>query len=147
MRSQQRPTSSEEEVLLTKIGLPAHNARWGIHYSSPALMIGLFVLGLFCASCHDAFYQSLHNTRAGPAQDQQWATRTAMCLAFVTKASFAASIGTAFTQYLWVVTRRQYMSLSALDCMFSLSTNPTSFGNREVFTRAKVLFLLAGLIW
>ena len=155
MESKPEPVVSEEaleeefseKVPLIKSELPVHNARWGVHHRSPAMMIGLFVLGISCAICHDSFYKSIHNTKTSESMELHWSLRFGMGLSFVTKASFAAAIGMAFNQYLWVVVRRRDMSLEALDAMFSLSTTPTSFSNREVFSKAKDLFSMAGFIW
>ncbi|KAL0262041.1 hypothetical protein SLS55_003476 [Diplodia seriata] len=122
-------------------------AQWGVHWKSPTLMLSLFIFGIGCCIAHHFFYQSLDGAAVESSIPQQWALRIGIGLAFLAKASLAASVGVAFTQRLWVTLRTKPISLRGLDNIFSLAVDPTSFLNGEALTQAKLLCLLAAAMW
>ncbi|KAL1638906.1 hypothetical protein SLS58_008491 [Diplodia intermedia] len=122
-------------------------AQWGVHWKSPTLMLSLFIFGIGCCIAHHFFYQSLDGAAVESSISQEWAVRIGIGLAFLAKASLAASVGVAFTQRLWVTLRTKPISLRGLDNVFSLAVDPTSFLNGEALTQAKLLCLLAAAMW
>lgn len=120
---------------------------WGIHWYSPALMVGLFLLGIASSIAHHLFYQSLHNTDVESSLSQEWAIRIGTGLAFITKASLAAAIGVAYTQRLWVTLRQKAITMQGVDDLFLMTVDPTAFFNWEVLKVAKLLFLMAASMW
>ncbi|OJD30020.1 formylmethionine deformylase-like protein [Diplodia corticola] len=122
-------------------------SRRGVQWRSPALMMLLFFAGIVFAIGHHIYYQSLDDTPVTSTSQQEWAIRIGTGLAFLVKATLAASIGIAFTQYLWTVATRKAMALQSIDDMFSLTKNPASFANFEVLVGVKLLVLLAMASW
>lgn len=122
-------------------------SQWGIHWKSPALMLSLFVFGILAGIAHHIYYQSLHDTNVESTTTQQWAIRIGTGLAFLAKAALAASVGVAFSQRIWVTLRSKPVSLHAMDDLFSLTVDPTSFFSWEIISKAKVLCLLAASMW
>lgn len=122
-------------------------ARWGIHWRAPVLMVFLFVAGIAFAVGHHIFYHSLDGTLVTSTSQQEWTIRIGTGLAFLVKAALAASVGVAFTQYLWTVARTEAMAVGSIDAMFSMTKNPLAFINFEVLWKAKLLVLLALASW
>lgn len=120
---------------------------WRIHWRAPALMIGLFVVGIVLAVGHHFYYQSLDGTTVSSDTRQEWALRAGTAFAFLTHSSLVASAGTAYAQRLWVTVKRKQFRIGALDNVFSLQSNPFSFLSWEVLSRAKLLCLLGLCIW
>ncbi|KAG8157592.1 hypothetical protein KVR01_012634 [Diaporthe batatas] len=122
-------------------------AAWRIHWRAPALMIGLFVVGIVLATGHHFYYQSLDGTIVSSDTRQEWALRAGTAFAFLTHSSLVASAGTAYVQRLWVTVKRKQFRIGAIDNIFSLQSNPFSFLSWEVLSKAKVLCLLGVCIW
>lgn len=120
---------------------------WGIHWYSPALMLGLFLTGIASAMAHHFFYNSLNLKDVESNISQEWAIRIGTGLAFTAKACLAASVGVAYTQRLWATLRRKPITLQAVDDLFLLTMNPTSFFSREVLWKAKLLCFMAASMW
>lgn len=110
-------------------------------------MLCLFLLGIACAMAHHFFYNSLHGTDVESNMSQEWAIRVGTGLAFVVKASLAASVGVAYTQRLWVTLKTKTVTLAATDSLFQLTMNPMSFFSWEVLRKGKVLCLMAAAMW
>lgn len=64
-------------------------------------------------------------------------------LAFVTKATLAASVGVAYTKRLWVTLRTKTITMQAVDDLFLLTINPTSFFSWEVLRKGKLVCIMA----
>ncbi|OJD38906.1 formylmethionine deformylase-like protein [Diplodia corticola] len=139
-----QPESISDDDVTTAVPT---QAQWGIHWKSPTLMLSLFFFGVGCCIGHHFFYQFLDGKPVESSITQQWAIRIGTGLAFLAKASLAASVGVAFTQRLWVTLRTKALSLRAIDNVFSLAVDPTSFFNGEALTHAKLLCLLAAAMW
>lgn len=122
-------------------------AQWGIGCRSPSrLLLGL-ILRIVFACGHHLYYRYLNGTLVHSASQQRWAIQVGTGLAFLTKTALGATITIAFAQQLWSDLRRQPMSVEALDCLFSITSDPRSFLNLEVLLGAKVLVLLALISW
>lgn len=122
-------------------------AKWGVHWRSPTIMVLLFIAGIIFATGHHIYYQSLDDTPVSSSTEQEWTIRIGTGLAFLVKATLAESVGIAFTQYLWTIARRKAMAVESIDAMFYLTTDPFAFANAEVLFHAKLLVLLALASW
>ncbi|POS75951.1 hypothetical protein DHEL01_v205650 [Diaporthe helianthi] len=120
---------------------------WRIHWRAPALMVGLFAVGIMLSIGHHFYYQSLDGTIVTSDTRQEWALRAGTAFAFLTHSSLVASAGTAYAQRLWVTVKRKQFRLGALDRMFSLQSSLFSFLSWEVLSRAKLLCLLGLCLW
>ncbi|KAF2138914.1 uncharacterized protein K452DRAFT_275818 [Aplosporella prunicola CBS 121167] len=125
----------------------SQRVKWKIHWIPPAIMVSLLIAGIAFAVGHHFFYQSLDDTLVTSSSQQKWTIRIGTGMAFLVKATLAAAVGVAFTQYLWMIARRKAMAVGSLDSMFSLTSNPLSFANLEVLFKAKLLVLLALASW
>ncbi|KAL8303353.1 hypothetical protein RB600_006998 [Gaeumannomyces tritici] len=125
----------------------SETVQWGVYWGSPALMAFLLIAGVAFALGHHFHYKSLNNTLVPSQESQQWAIRIGTGLAFLSKASLAASVGVAYTQRLWVSVKKRSMSLQNLDKAFSLTTDPFSFLSAFLIARTKMLYLLAAAVW
>ncbi|KAL2674179.1 hypothetical protein Neosp_012626 [[Neocosmospora] mangrovei] len=115
-----------------------------IHWYHPSLMIALWLAGLAFAIGHHTYYASMHGK---DAQDQKWVIRVGTGLAFLVKASFAASLGIAIKQLIWTMLRRRFTSLKGIDALFAITTDPTSFLVRDIWVGMPGLAVLAVLLW
>lgn len=122
-------------------------AQWGIGWRSPSILLLGLIFGILFACGHHLYYQSLSHTLVHSASQQRWAIQIGTGLAFLTKTALGATITIAFAQQLWSHLRRQSMSVEALDCLFSITSDPLCFLNLEVLLGAKVLVLLALISW
>lgn len=138
------PTAVYSPIEETRAG---ETVQWGVHWGSPTLMAFLLVAGVAFALGHHLHYNSLNDTLVSSQQSQQWAIRIGTGLAFLSKASLAASVGVAYTQRLWVSVKKRNMSLENLDKAFSLTTDPFSFLSAFLIARTKMLYVLAAAVW
>lgn len=110
-------------------------------------MFGFFMAGVSFGSGHHVFYRSLDNTAISSSEQQQRTILIGTALTFLAKASFAAAVGIAFTQYIWIVVKKKPMEIDSLDAIFSLTTSVQSLMKLRVLIHAKVLALLATISW
>lgn len=123
-------------------GLP-RPARWW-HWRPAWTMYIFLVFGCCFALGHHLFYASLNDKIA----DNQLAMlRYGTILAFATKASFVASVVTAFRQRLWVTLRNKLLSVGAVDALFAATDDVTALWNVETYQKAKMAMLLAAIVW
>ena len=108
------------------------------------MMYILFALGVAGAISHHAFYASLAGSEAN---NQLLMLRYGAALAYLTKASLAASVLLAFRQQIWATFRRKLLSITAVDSLFAATEDLNSMFNLEVFQRAKVAIFLATVVW
>ena len=79
--------------------------------------------------------------------NQEWAIRTGTGLAFITKASLAAAVGVAYTQRLWLTLRKKSITMQAVDDLFLLTADPTSFFSWEALRLGTLLWFMAASMW
>lgn len=103
-----------------------------------------FIFGLLCAVGHHIFYASLDGMVAG---DQSEMLRYGTILAYAAKAGFSAAVISAFKQRVWVTVRTRFMSIRALDSMFSAAEDMVSMLNFEFLRHAKGAYALALFAW
>lgn len=53
----------------------------------------------------------------------------------------------AFTQYMWRVFRREHISVSVIECFYTLRHRPLSFFSSSAFKTSPILFFLAIIAW
>ncbi|KAF8851250.1 hypothetical protein BDZ45DRAFT_601661 [Acephala macrosclerotiorum] len=116
-------------------------ARW---WNSAWMMYLLYALGIGGALSHHAFYSSLAGTEA---QSQLQMLRYGATIAYFTKASLAASVVLAFRQQIWATFRRKFLSINAIDSLFSGIGDLDALLNLEVFQKAKAAIFLILLLW
>ncbi|CZR68194.1 uncharacterized protein PAC_18093 [Phialocephala subalpina] len=116
----------------------------GHWWNMPWMMYLLFILGVCGALGHHAFYSSLAGTEA---HNQLQMLRYGAAIAYFTKASLAASLVLAFRQQIWATFRRKFLSINAIDSLFSGIGDLDALLNLEVFQKAKAAIFLILLLW
>ncbi|KAK6087206.1 hypothetical protein SCUP234_01837 [Seiridium cupressi] len=111
----------------------------------PAWIMYIFLLfGFCCAVGHHLFYAALDRHIA----DNQLAMlRYGTILAFAAKAGFVAAVITAFRQRIWVTVRSKLLSVGALDSLFAATDDVSALWNVEIYQKARLAMLLAGVVW
>jgi hypothetical protein len=77
----------------------------------------------------------------------QWIIRSGTAIALVGKLLFSTSIAVAFPQQVWKSLRSNFLSMSAVDKLFNLRNDATSFLSGEILRRAKLASVLAAASW
>lgn len=103
-----------------------------------------FIAGMLCAVGHHLFYASLDGA---PTEKQTQALRYGTFLAYAAKAGFSAAVISAFKQRAWVTVRSRFMTISALDSMFSATESMLAMLNWDFMKDAKGAFALALFAW
>lgn len=120
---------------------------WTIHWFTPASMVFLLFVGFGSAVGHHVYYSSLDQQHAGSAAQQQWVTRIGTALAFLTQATLAAAVLISRNQRVWVSLRDNFLSLYAIDALFSVTDNFFHFTNGEMIAHAKTATMMALVRW
>lgn len=120
---------------------------WGVHWFTPASMIVLLFLGFGGALGHHLYYSTLDRQHAGTAAQQQWVTRIGTALAFLTQATLATAVLISRNQRVWFSLRSKFLSLYAIDALFSVTDNFFHFINGEMVVHAKTATMMAGVRW
>ncbi|PVI04636.1 hypothetical protein DM02DRAFT_690836 [Periconia macrospinosa] len=121
--------------------------QWPSRWKAPSMMLLSMLVGVGFGLGHHKYYESFDNQPVRSNDQQQWAVRVGTGLAFLTKTAFTAAVGITFSQYLWVIARRKALTLRSLDAAFTLTSNPASFVDFGVLSRAKLLVILALASW
>jgi hypothetical protein len=77
----------------------------------------------------------------------QWIIRSGTAIALVGRLLFSASIAVAFPQQVWKSLRSNFLSMGAVDRLFNLRNDATSFLSGEILRRAKLASVLAAASW
>ncbi|KAH8704498.1 hypothetical protein GQ44DRAFT_764111 [Phaeosphaeriaceae sp. PMI808] len=102
------------------------------------------VLGVGVGVGHH-FYYSYLDGRA--AQNQSWIIRSGTAIAFLAKLLFSISVGVAFPQRVWQTLRSKPLTIGAVDALFALRGEASSFFNREMIAHAKIASIIAISFW
>lgn len=114
---------------------------------TPIAIISLFIIGIGAGISHHFYYSSLNGTLAHGPADQEWANCIGIGLAFLSKTSLIAGVEIARKQWLWLTLRKRFMSISAIDAMFGVTNDPILFRSRDMVLRAKIVTVMAAVIW
>ncbi|KAF5497650.1 hypothetical protein CGCS363_v008082 [Colletotrichum siamense] len=124
-----------EQLLLTR---DLWSQTWNIYL--------FWVAGVAFAIGHHAYYASLED-KIVHGDDQLLKLRYGTILAFAAKASFGASVLTAFRQQVWATVRSKLLAIATLDDIFAAHETPFSLLNLEFLARAKLVASLALFGW
>lgn len=102
------------------------------------------LFGVACAASHHFYYWSLDRR---PATNQIKMMRYGTILAFGAKAGLSAAVIVAFRQRVWTTVRKRFMTVGALDALFSATEDSQAVTSREMVQSAKVAALLAAYVW
>ncbi|KAJ4368172.1 hypothetical protein N0V83_006528 [Neocucurbitaria cava] len=99
-------------------------AQWHIHWTTPALIMSLFIAGVAAAVGHHFFYTSLNGH---PATEQLKMIRYGTALAFFVKSTLVGCVIMCNRQRIWRTFRRKAMTMTGIDGLFSATEDPTQF--------------------
>lgn len=120
-------------------------AQWNIHWTTPAIMIALFITGAGAAVGHHFFYMSLEDK---PSTDQLTMVRYGTALAFFVKSALVGSIVMCYRQRIWHTFRTRALTIAGIDGLFSATEDPTQFFyNWEMMVNAKIATAMAICGW
>jgi hypothetical protein len=120
-----------------------------LQWRQPVLVVSLFIFGTLLAIAHHFYYTSLDNLPVSSAStfSQEWSLRIGTGLAYLAISLFHSAVVLCLVQQLWESLRSNAVSISGIDKMFSLSSDPTSFFSRELFKFAKLGIFIALISW
>lgn len=120
-------------------------AQWHIYWTTPALVILLFLAGFAAAVGHHLFYNSLNGQ---PALQQLKMVRYGTALAFFVKSTFVGTAVMCIRQRIWYTFRRKAMTIKGIDGLFSATEDPTQFFlNWEMVRNGKLATFMAVCAW
>ncbi|KAF7881782.1 uncharacterized protein EAF02_006470 [Botrytis sinoallii] len=112
-------------------------------HKQPTYMVLFAVLGIALACTHHGYYSYLDGKLRTNNFQKQFSITIGSLLAFSVVSSFLAANCAAYPQYLWISIRKKAFTLSTLDKMFALTSDPMGFLSVEIFRHAPVVALLA----
>ncbi|KAF7899622.1 hypothetical protein EAF00_003958 [Botryotinia globosa] len=116
-------------------------------HKQPTYMVLFAVLGIALACTHHGYYSYLDGKQGTSNFQKQFSITLGSLLAFSVVSSFLAANCAAYPQYLWMSIRKKAFTLSTLDKMFALTSDPMGFISVEIFRHAPVVVLLALVYW
>ncbi|KAF2473882.1 uncharacterized protein BDR25DRAFT_301962 [Lindgomyces ingoldianus] len=119
-------------------------AQWQVHWSTPAIILALFVAGLIGALGHHFFYVHLDGK---PAEAQLRMIRYGTALAFFVKSTLVGTVILCYRQRIWTTFRNKTMTIKAIDGLFSATEDPTQFIVWEMVRNAKLATVMAICSW
>lgn len=120
-------------------------AEWHIHWTTPAIILSLFIAGVIAAVGHHLFYTNLNGQ---VATDQLRMIRWGTALAFFVKSTLVGSSILCNRQRIWRTFRTKAMTIDGIDGLFSAPEDPTQFFiNGEMWKNGKLATLMALCCW
>ncbi|PSN61852.1 hypothetical protein BS50DRAFT_503958 [Corynespora cassiicola Philippines] len=119
-------------------------AQWHIHWTTPAMMAGLYIAGILGALGHHFFYQHLDGR---PAEAQLTKIRYGTALAFFVKSTLVGTVVLCYRQRIWRTFRRKAMTINAIDGLFAATEDLTAFWNWEMICNGKLATFMALCSW
>jgi hypothetical protein len=120
-------------------------AEWHIHWTTPAIIMSLFIAGVVAAVGHHLFYTKLNGQ---VATDQLKMIRWGTALAFFVKSTLVGCSIMCNRQRIWRTFRRKAMTIDGIDGLFSAPEDPTQFFiNGEMWRNGKLATLMALCCW
>ncbi|KAG4026673.1 hypothetical protein MFRU_038g00770 [Monilinia fructicola] len=123
------------------------SAPWEIHWKKPSFIGFMLFAGLVLSLAHHFYYMSLSGNRTGDEKKQAWPTRIGTGFAFLITSCLKAATTAALGQYVWMVVKRQPLTIKNLDRLFALSTDPIALFSVELLKGAKLAILLGAITW
>ncbi|KAB8304071.1 hypothetical protein EYC80_005413 [Monilinia laxa] len=123
------------------------SARWEIHWKKPSFIGFMLFAGLVLSLAHHFYYTSLSGNRTGDERKQAWPTRIGTGFAFLITSCLKAATTAALGQYVWMVVKRQPLTIKNLDRLFALATDPIALFSIELLEGAKLAILLGAITW
>lgn len=142
-----RVRNSNGSAYAAKSKPPRNVVQWGVPISKQIQMIACVLLGILLALGHHLFFSSLNTTAVGSTSRQQWAIAFGTAFAFLIASFLGLAVSSAYTQFIWAYLRKNTLSLSGIDKIFSLTSDLTGFLSLELMKRAKLVMLFAILSW
>jgi hypothetical protein len=144
---------SQPEVAYTQLKngvVPAESDQWqkssNQHWWKSIIWMLMWIfLGILVGLGHHFGYQSLHE-QPQAVISQTWIHNIGTGAAFLVKSSFTLSILIALQEVLWFSFRQRAMTISLLDKLFTLTSNPLCFGP-STFMNAPLVTGLAAFAW
>jgi hypothetical protein len=120
-------------------------AEWHIHWTTPAIIIVLFVAGVLGALGHHFFYVHLDGQ---PAENQLLMVRYGTAFAFFVKSTLVGCVIVCYRQRIWHTFRQKAMTMNAIDGLFSATEDPSQFfRNWEMISNGKLATFMAVCSW
>jgi hypothetical protein len=120
-------------------------AQWHIYWTTPALIVSLFLAGFAAAVGHHLFYLHLDGQRA---TEQLMMVRYGTALAFFVKSALVGTVIMCNRQRIWYTFRRKAMTINGIDGLFSATEDPTQFFlNWEMIRNGKLATFMAACTW
>ncbi|KAK1914419.1 hypothetical protein P3342_010408 [Pyrenophora teres f. teres] len=117
-----RGKSSDPDTQALVASRAGELAQWHIYWTTPALVIFLFLAGFAAAVGHHLFYNHLNGQ---PAIDQLKMVRYGTALAFFVKSTFVGAVVMCNRQRIWYTFRRKAMTIKGIDGLFSATEDPS----------------------
>ncbi|KAF7874062.1 hypothetical protein EAF04_002734 [Stromatinia cepivora] len=141
------PIQSSQNAGPSMTNAPADTVIWKIDWQQPTFMCSMLLSGLLLAIGHHVYYNSLNGTPAGDATRQAWSIRFGTVFAFLVVACFKAITVSALGQYLWTVVRAKILTISDLDKLYALTSNPISMFSFSVIKNATLAASIGTIFW
>ena len=120
---------------------------WQLHLGYATTQILWAILKLKCykallmAVAHYIYCRKLDHKRVAVTVPQNWNNSISMAFARIFSLLLAISASQAFNQLLWWYLRRQRLSVSKIDALFSLSTGPLKLYRLDILRHVPVLWI------
>ncbi|KAH7068904.1 hypothetical protein BKA63DRAFT_97756 [Paraphoma chrysanthemicola] len=120
-------------------------AQWHVHWTTPAIIGSLFVMGVAAAVGHHMFYSSLNGKEA---TEQLKMIRAGTAFAFFVKSTLVGCSIVCNRQRIWRTFRRKALTIDGIDGLFSAPEDPTQFFiNGEMWRNGKIATVMALCCW
>ncbi|XPS76825.1 hypothetical protein M3J09_008869 [Ascochyta lentis] len=114
------------------------------------LIIGFFSLALLISIAHYIFFFYLSgriaDSNLAPIR-QSYVTASSLVFTTLFRANLLGSVSICFAQTLWRTLRDQPISVSAIESLFQMRSNPFEMANIQLFRSATLAFLIATYMW
>ncbi|KAH6894530.1 hypothetical protein B0T10DRAFT_590166 [Thelonectria olida] len=135
-------------ISITTHPKPAAESKWGVGWRTLSSIVFFYILALVIAATHLAVFQKLDGRLTDeeglPPQTYIAALSTFLVNAFGT--SLVVCLGVAFTQYLWHLFRTQPMTVSDVETLYGMQSNPFALLSWSLWTGAPIVCLTASTI-
>ena len=127
--------------------------RWRISPRIPSAMLALFTAGVSVSVGHHLFYSRLDGSIVQIPNEgsrfltQIWIIRYGTAFLFLAKLLLASTVIVAYKQHIWIDLQARANPISTIDAMFAATYDIFALLNPSLLLRAKLLALMACIIW